>query len=188
MICWIDIETTGLIPRFDYILEVACHITDDNFDIKHTFHAVTNAARSVDMDVVDPVVQEMHMKNNLWGESLISKLTTGAVLLELENFLYDKLRGERPPLGGNTPSFDRAFIEYHGFGTLKCLSHRHLDCSSLNEMAKRCWPAVYDQRPRSETDKHRALYDVTESIHVARYYATALYPHTQHFAPVAHGV
>ena len=39
-IAWIDVETSGLDPRSDLLLEVACVITDGQFQVLDTFHSL----------------------------------------------------------------------------------------------------------------------------------------------------
>lgn len=179
MIIWIDTETTGLNPRQDKLLEIACVITDDDLEEVNRFQAVTNEARTVDFNSVDPYVLDMHFKNGLWHESLKANLPENLLYQidrNLAAFIDSNSAGAKHQLGGSTISFDRGFIEYHLPSTNTTLHYRNVDVTSFNEVARRFWPEIHEKRPRNGETKHRALDDILESINVLRYYTKALVP------------
>lgn len=221
MLAWIDLETTGLDPAVDKVLEVACVVTDDNFVEVARWSAVTNAARDVAYHELRAVVQAMHRDNGLWMESLASTLQvsdppdTSARVAEdgtltvrnshgtfiessADSQLFAFLRkhavkrvtrpdredpsktyetDELPQLAGSTISFDREFLRQLPL-SLGTLHHRNVDVSTLNELARRLWPAVHEKRPGDRDaagtvkSKHRAMDDILASIDVLRYYVT----------------
>ena len=54
------------------------------------------------------------------------------------------------------------------------LHYRMIDVSSLKELAKRWYPRVYQSQPPKGL-AHRALADITESIHELAYYRATLF-------------
>lgn len=181
MLIFLDLETTGLDEREHQILEVAAIITDDGFGERARFQRVLNVAQHVDYAGLDPFVRDMHFKNGLWMESLRAALTDTSSFVDgtLANLIQQTCGsslGERngPLLAGNTISFDRRFIRRYMPMTEKLLHYRMFDCTTLNELARRAWPAVYDGRGKSVEAPHRALHDVQESLELARYYRGAL--------------
>ena len=169
---WIDLETTGLDPDTEHVLEVACIVTDAAFVELGRWSAIK----------LDPVVREMHTTNGLLAlveahgryargvDEMLCEWLQATAVINLDG------TATPPQLAGSTISFDRAFLRRHMPKSFGCLHYRNLDVSSFNEMARRQWPAVYEGRPRSDTKAHRAMIDVEESINVARYYARALIP------------
>ncbi len=55
-------------------------------------------------------------------------------------------------------------------------SHRNVDCSTVNELAKRWTSAIHADRPGATAEiAHRAMADVRNSIDLARYYRRQLF-------------
>ncbi len=186
---WTDLETTGLDPHGDDILEIACIVTDAGLRPVATFCAITKEARYHALEALHPKVQEMHTRNGLWEASLAAPRDCNQVAAEFASFLDatiprikidGKMARANAQLAGSTISFDRAFLREHMPKAHAMLHYRNLDVSTLNEVARRFWPAVYEVRPgagkKPEDAKHRALEDVEASIGTLRYYLANLYP------------
>lgn len=171
MLAWIDLETTGLDPQTEQVLEIACIITNDQFEEVARFERVICSARS--FDSLSSVVQDMHAKSGLWtavkAEGAISESVADA---ELAWFLHE--HAPYAQLAGSTISFDREFMRHHLPAALQQLHYRNLDVSTLNETARRFWPDVYATRPNSAEKAHRAMADIEESLAVARHYTQKL--------------
>lgn len=185
MIVWLDLETTGLLPTKETILEVALIITDDDLKEICRWQRVTSDARHWNFHDMDPFVQEMHHKNGLWMESLRANPILGT-LARIDEDLSALVQGvcagkvgekNGPQIAGNTIGFDRAFCKQH-LPTFEGLLHyRSLDVTSVNELARRTWTKVYEGRPRTAAGtEHRAMADVLNSLDSARYYRGALEP------------
>ncbi len=193
MLIWVDLETTGLIPNKDLILEVAAIATDDQLNELSRFHVVSGEIKRCQLAEVDPFVIEMHANNGLWIESMKSSHGVGRIDVEMSRWVAGLMTGRtpdfplyipylknredfktlQPQLAGSTIGFDREFMRYHLPLTLELLNYRNLDVSSINEMAKRFWPAVWEGRPKGDT-AHRAMADIEASLAVAKYYAQYL--------------
>lgn len=190
------------------LLEIAVIVTDDDFNevarVERVFwheHAQAlcdlpeDAARAYGrLHQVDPFVVDMHRKNGLWERCAGSIDFPEKFDLELAKLLAEttvkerqyvdekgvaKVARDHAQLAGSTISFDRDFLRAYLPVSESLLHYRNLDVSSLNEVAKRTWPSVWEKRPRSAYKAHRAMADIEESIAVAQYYRTALSPRLQ---------
>ena len=167
MLVWLDLETTGLDPVTDDILELGIVVTDDDVNEiarrSWVLHHEGPSAR------VGDFVRDMHTTNGLWSECAASTLSRRSV--EREALLWLESVGVAhgaAPLAGNTIGFDRSFLREGMSQLLGWFHYRSVDMSSLNEMARRWWPTLYDTRPSGKA--HRALDDLDVSIALARHY------------------
>lgn len=171
MLAWIDLETTGLNPGRDHVLEVACIVTDDELNEIARFQSVVYYGGSPDEH--HEVVQKMHTENGLWSECASSTAPTiWEVDGQLAAFLQQHAAGAQ--LAGSTISFDRAFMQVDLKRAHSVLHYRNVDVTTLNELARRFWPEAYASRPNNDTKGHRAMTDVEESLRVCKHYIKAL--------------
>lgn len=169
MILFLDLETAGLRPTQDSILEVGVILTDDALVELARFHRVL-------ADVGDPFVRTMHATNGLWeacAESKISVRQADSDLAELLERWKENRPGEPILLAGNSVHFDRSFMAVDMTKSLKLLHYRQIDVSSLNEMALRFAWRWDRSRPKAPSI-HRAMPDVEHSLETARYYAARM--------------
>lgn len=180
LLVWIDLETTGLDPKIDAILEIACVVTDGDLrDRAAAFSVVTNAARDRAFSSLPARVQEMHGSSGLWSESLASRFSevnAGVALLEYLRIHVPP--GARPELAGSSVHFDRMFLHEHMPAVLEPLHYRHLDVSSVREAVRRFWPAVHNAEPLHVVPAQRALADVRAAVELLAFYRRALQPYT----------
>jgi oligoribonuclease len=196
MLIWVDLETTGLNPREDQILEIFAIATNDQLEeigepfnppgptSGPTFHRVLNGARHIPFAELDPAVQTMHLANGMWLDSLQASddtLTAGAAFRDWIRGLIGVKTDERgayvkPNLAGSSVHFDAEFLRRWMPEAHALLSHRHLDVSAINETARRFWPKLYEARPRNATKAHRGEADIRESIGMLRHYLQGLRP------------
>jgi oligoribonuclease len=176
---WTDLETSGLDPDKDLILEIAIIVTNGDLQEIACCEYTTDAAGWLRLDQLDPIVQQMHLKSGLWEQSRDSTMSTDKVARLCAEFI-DKLGVVKPQLAGSTISFDRGFLRRRMPELHQRLHYRNLDVSTLNEVAKRFWPEVWAGRPQAEDkDKpHRAMLDIRHSIEQLRYYLSSLGPIT----------
>ncbi len=184
MLAWLDVETTGLNPTLDQLLEVGFIITDDDLN------ELARRAWVLPFDgKVDDFIRNMHTKSGLlaeckvladgwrrWSESNIPVKHARPIAQEICGWLKEQLKDEKPPLCGSTISFDKSFLSASLTMShiLDLFHYRSIDVSSIKELA-RCWrPDVYEKRPKPGA-RHRALPDLEDSIAELRFYRHELF-------------
>ena len=70
---------------------------------------------------------------------------------------------------GSTPSFDRVWLGGHMPLFVKCFSHRHIDVSTLRELAE-LWAPEVNAGWKPGAPAHRALPDILESIERSKWF------------------
>lgn len=185
---FLDIETTGLDPERDLILELAILVTDSELNEVAAFETPITYPifRSDDFrDVVpDKYVLEMHKKSGLLKDVCLKggNMKDAEVrALRFLNGLHEK-RGsgfdgatvgivtEEPArplltLAGFSVHFDRSFLKVHMPALERRFSHRHVDVSVLKELQKRWEPAPSEEK---KEPAHRALADCREALEELR--------------------
>jgi oligoribonuclease len=172
---WVDLEMTGLEVDRDVIVEIACIVTDAELNalddgIELIVHADADAlARMGDF------VREMHTKSGLLPKIEQSEIDAAAA----QKAVLEYVRAHVPtagsaPLCGNSIGTDRRFLAAYMRELDDYLHYRSIDVSSLKELCRRWYPAVYKKRP-NKAEHHRALDDIRESIEELRFYREHLF-------------
>lgn len=158
---WVDIESTGLEPRYHSMLEIAVVVTDADLNRLGALSAVVSWTG--DISVLHPAVQEMHTKNGLFAEcanALVNKIET--VESMVLGFLEQYAPAGQVPLCGSTIAFDRSFLKLHMPKLEAFFHYRNYDVSVYTEEARRRYKDAYTARPQGK--QHRAMGDILQSI------------------------
>lgn len=176
-IIFLDLETTGLNPEKDVILEIGIRVIDSEQlakgkvweqtlkpDGSNQLHLVIWQPKAVLEDLI-PVVREMHSKSGLLSKCSISRDPIDRVETKVLKFLI--ANGVAPGdglLAGSSIWFDRRFIIKNLPGVNAMLSHRLLDVSSLRVLCEAIRPEAYRlYRQKFGEPAHEVMADIANS-------------------------
>jgi oligoribonuclease len=161
---------TGLDVVRDTIVEIAVLVTDAQLEpLDDGVQLVIHQPEDV-LSQMDDFVRKMHTRSGL-----LPAITASTVSLEdAANAALAYVKQHVPearsaPLCGNSIGVDRRFLDRYMPDLDGYLHYRSIDVSSLKELCRRWYPAVYKERP-GKAETHRALDDVRESIAELRFY------------------
>jgi oligoribonuclease len=173
---WLDLETTGLDPERDRILEVAMVVTESDLTIvpaSEMSWVVHQPDDVLDSSTMPQIVRDMHTASGLLQESRRAFHAEDWVGLQLLIRASTFLQHKKAPLCGNSiGALDRPFLVRHMPAVLDWLHYRMVDVSSVKELVSRwCPERAYGKKKLA----HRALADIHESLDEARWYKEALF-------------
>jgi len=164
---WCDVETSGLDPSADMLLEAAFLVTDQQLNVVDQASRILKVARVRwdEFHKESPSVASSHERSGLMEECLGSPWDNLDGLIEplLERHWKETMgrTGDVILAGRNVARFDRRWIEERG--GIKCayrFSHRHFDVTGLDLlMAKE----QREQMP-PKAEVHRALFDLWSEV------------------------
>ena len=174
----IDIETTGLNPRMDHILEIGVVLFNEKLepDADAQILAVDRLGLKRCHDrALDPYVLDMHTKSGLleeidqveWDDDMTEESIAGFIRIVAS---WHEMLGGKQPMLGSSVHFDREFLKVHLPELEALFSHRNIDASSMREYAKVVDPDKYADLEATLTQRvtHRAVDDVMASAELVK--------------------
>ena len=170
-----DLEMTGLDPAQHVIVEIATIVTDDDLGIIAEGPDLVIHVADSQLAAMDDVVQKMHEESGLTAAIRASSISLEEAGRRTLEFLKDAVPDlSKVPLCGNSIGVDRRFLHAHLPDVEHALHYRSIDVSTVKELARRWYPAIYGRAPKKQ-GSHRALDDIRESITELAYYRDVLF-------------
>ncbi len=165
---WIDLEMTGLDCDRDSILEIAIVITDKNLTIIAEGPELAIRHSLDRLDAMDDWNRKQHQKSGLWQRVAESDVGIADAEARTLAFLSEWVDAGKSPMCGSSICQDRRFLHRLMPRLERHFHYRHIDVSTLKELARRWAPEV--ARGFSKDSSHTALSDIRDSISELRYY------------------
>lgn len=173
---WVDIETTGLNPNKDVILEVGIILTDENLnEVNHTEVQIFQAP--ITLSLMCDEVREMHEKSGLidrcCGNNSLSLSTSEQYLIY---WLQENLDSsdDKPPMCGSSVHFDRTFLKRYMPELESKFHYRNIDVSTVKNLCGAWYPPQFSERPQGEKN-HTTISDLRDSIAELKYYRESIF-------------
>ena len=163
---WIDLEMTGLSPANDRIIEIATIVTDIHLKVVGEGPEIVIHQSDERLEAMDEWNTKTHGESGLIEKVRASTIDEQEAERRTLVFLRRYATKNRSPLCGNAICQDRRFLDRYMPELSGYLHYRHLDVSTIKELAKRWRPdLVQDQHKKS---RHRAKDDILDSIEELR--------------------
>lgn len=165
---WIDLEMTGLNPETDRIIEIATVVTDPNLRVLAEGPVLAVHQDKARLDAMDAWNTRQHNGSGLVDRVLASSVDEQAAQAQTISFLEQYVPAGCSPMCGNSICQDRRFLARYMPKLEAYFHYRHLDVSTLKELAHRWAPEV--ARGFSKQSSHLAMDDIKDSIEELSYY------------------
>ncbi len=165
---WIDLEMTGLDPSRDRIIEIAVVVTDSNLDTIAEGPVIAVHQDRAVLDGMDSWNTRQHGQSGLIDRVRSSGYDEAAAEAEVLKFLAEYVPAGKSPMCGNSICQDRRFLARYMPDLEAYFHYRHIDVSTLKELARRWAPEVADGVQKN--GNHLALADIRDSIAELRHY------------------
>lgn len=165
---WIDLEMTGLNPDTDTIIEIATIVTDSKLNTIAEGPVLAIHQPDEILDGMDNWNTKHHTESGLVERVRESAVTMAEAEMQTLEFLKQHVEAGKSPMCGNSICQDRRFLFRLMPQLEKFFHYRHLDVSTLKELALRWKPQVAEGIKKDS--KHLALDDIRDSIEEMRYY------------------
>ena len=165
---WIDLEMTGLVPEKDIIIEIATVVTDADLNVLAEGPSVAIHQNNKHLDGMDEWNTRQHTKSGLIQRVKESEISVNEAEKQTLDFLMKYVDPGASPMCGNSICQDRRFLYNYMPKLEKFFHYRHIDVSTLKELAVRWKPDVVTTSFKQS--KHLALSDIYDSINELKHY------------------
>lgn len=165
---WIDLEMTGLDTDNDKIIEIATIITDDHLNVLAEGPVLAIHQPDTVLNGMDEWNTRQHGQSGLIERVRRSRLTARDAEEQTLAFLKKWVSPKVSPMCGNSICQDRRFMHRLMPELEQFFHYRHLDVSSVKELAKRWRPEILEGLKKEAS--HLALDDIRDSIRELKYY------------------
>jgi len=165
---WIDLEMTGLVPDKDIIIEIATVVTDADLNVLAEGPSIAIHQDNKHLDSMDEWNTRQHTKSGLVQRVKESKISINEAEKQTLDFLMKYVDPDASPMCGNSICQDRRFLSNYMPKLEKFFHYRHIDVSTLKELAVRWKPDVVSTSFKQS--KHLALSDIYDSINELKHY------------------
>ena len=165
---WIDLEMTGLIPEHDVIIEIATVVTDAQLNVVDEGPSLAIHQSNELLDGMDEWNTNQHNHSGLVKRVQESKISIAEAESQTLNFLMKYVDLGASPMCGNSICQDRRFLYNYMPDLEKFFHYRHIDVSTLKELAVRWKPNIISTSYKKS--RHLALSDIYDSIDELKHY------------------
>ena len=165
---WIDLEMTGLVPEKDNIIEIATVVTDADLNVLAEGPSIAIHQNNKHLDSMDEWNTRQHSKSGLIQRVKESEISVNEAEKQTLDFVMKYVDPGASPMCGNSICQDRRFLYNYMPKLEKFFHYRHIDVSTLKELAVRWKPDVVTTSFKQS--KHLALSDVYDSINEMKHY------------------
>ena len=165
---WIDLEMTGLIPEHDVIIEIATVVTDAQLNVVDEGPSIAIHQSNELLDGMDEWNTNQHNHSGLVKRVQESKISIAEAESQTLNFLMKYVDIGASPMCGNSICQDRRFLYNYMPDLEKFFHYRHIDVSTLKELAVRWKPNIISTSYKKS--RHLALSDIYDSIDELKHY------------------
>ena len=169
---WIDLEMTGLDPQADRIIEIATLVTDKDLNVLAEGPVRAVHQNDALLDIMDAWNTRQHNQSGLVERVRNSTVDEAAAQQETLDFLAEYVPAGASPMCGNSICQDRRFLARYMPELEAFFHYRHIDVSTLKELAKRWAPEVAKGFKKQAT--HLAMDDIRDSLAELAYYRETL--------------
>ena len=159
---------TGLIPEKDIIIEIATVVTDANLNVLAEGPSIAIHQNNKHLDNMDEWNTRQHSKSGLIQRVKESEISVNEAEKQTLDFVTKYVDPGASPMCGNSICQDRRFLYNYMPKLEKFFHYRHIDVSTLKELAVRWKPDVVTTSFKQS--KHLALSDVYDSINEMKHY------------------
>ena len=165
---WIDLEMTGLIPEHDVIIEIATVVTDAQLNVVNEGPSIAIHQSNELLDGMDEWNTNQHNHSGLVKRVQESKISIAEAESQTLDFLMKYVDLGASPMCGNSICQDRRFLYNYMPDLEKFFHYRHIDVSTLKELAVRWKPNIISTSYKKS--RHLALSDIYDSIDELKHY------------------